>query len=166
MQIKPQKDMTYYDQIAPGYDELHKEEQLKKLNFISKHVKLDGKGLDVGCGTGISTNFFNCKVGVDPSEELLKIAKKNYPEIKFTKANAEHLPFKDNEFDFVVSITAIQNFDNIEKGLREIKRVGKRFVLSFLKKSGRRDMIERLIKSVFDVRQKVEEEKDIFYFCG
>jgi ubiquinone/menaquinone biosynthesis C-methylase UbiE len=158
--------MTYYDQIAPGYDELHKEEQLKKLNFISKYIKLEGNGLDVGCGTGVSTSFFNCKAGVDPSEELLKIAKKNYPEIKFIKTSAEKLPFKDNEFDFVVSITAIQNFDDIEKGLREIKRVGKKFVLSFLKKSGRREMTERLIKSIFNVRQKVEEEKDMFYFCG
>jgi ubiquinone/menaquinone biosynthesis C-methylase UbiE len=164
MQIKPPI-MTYYDQIAPGYDELHREEQLKKLNFIAKYIKLEGNGLDVGCGTGVSTSFFKCGVGVDPSEELLKIAKKNYPEIKFIKANAEKLPFKDNEFDFVVSITAIQNFDNIEKGLKEIKRVGKIFVLSFLKKSGRRDMIEKLIKSIFDVKKKIEEEKDIFYVC-
>jgi len=157
--------MTYYDQIAPGYNELHIEEQLQKLNFIAKYAKLEGNGLDVGCGTGISTGFFKCSVGIDPSEELLKIAKNNYPKIRFIKANAEKLPFKDNEFDFVVSITAIQNFDNIEKGLREIKRVGKRFVLSFLKKSGRRDMIEKLIKSIFDVKKKIEEEKDIFYFC-
>ncbi len=157
--------MTYYDQIAPGYDELHREEQLKKLNFIAKYIKLECNGLDVGCGTGVSTSFFNCKVGVDPSEELLKIAKKNYSEIKFVKANAEKLPFKDNEFDFVVSITAIQNFDDIEKGLKEIKRVGKKFVLSFLKKSGKREIIEKLIETIFDVKKRIEEEKDIVYLC-
>ncbi len=157
--------MTYYNQIASGYNELHREEQLKKLNFIAKYVKLESNGLDVGCGTGVSTGFFKCSIGIDPSEELLKIARKNYPEIKFIKANAEKLPFKDNEFDFVVSITAIQNFDDTEKGLREIKRVGKKFVLSFLKKSGKRKNIEKLIETIFQVKKRVEEEKDIFYFC-
>lgn len=157
--------MTYYDQIAQGYEELHKEEQLKKLTFIAKYVKLKGRGLDVGCGTGISARFFKCETGIDPSEALLKIARKNYPEITFLKGTAESLPFKDNEFDFVVSITAIQNFKNTEKGLKEIKRVGKRFILSFLKKSKKKQRIEKSIKKILSVKKRLEEDKDIFFVC-
>jgi len=159
--------MDYYDSIASGYDELHEEEQLKKCRLISKYFDLKNKKiLDVGCGTGIATNFFKCGAGIDPSEELLKIATKKFPEIKFIKSSAENLPFKDDEFDAVISLTAIQNFDNIEKGLNEIKRVGKEFVLTFLKKSEKRKIIESVIKKLFKIKEMIEEEKDIVYFCG
>ena len=49
--------MDYYSSIAKGYDELHKEEQLKKLQIIAKHIKPKGLLLDIGAGTGISTSF-------------------------------------------------------------------------------------------------------------
>ena len=49
--------MTYYDDISSGYEELHKEEQLKKVSSIKKHLKVNSsdKLLDVGCGTGLMT---------------------------------------------------------------------------------------------------------------
>ena len=60
---------NYYDAIAEGYDELHKAEQLQKLEraFI-EGCKFDlfsnvKSILDVGCGTGISTDFFVEKNG-------------------------------------------------------------------------------------------------------
>jgi len=157
---------NFYDSIASGYDELHKEEQLKKCRIISKYFNPENKKiLDVGCGTGIATDFFKCQVGVDPSEKLLEIAKRKFPKIKFIKAKAEKLPFKDDEFDAVISVTAIQNFDDVEKGLGEIKRVGKEFVLTFLKKSEKKEKIEQLIKRLFKIKKIIEEEKDLIYFC-
>jgi len=33
--------MTYYDEISEGYEELHKEEQLKKISLIKKHLKVN-----------------------------------------------------------------------------------------------------------------------------
>ena len=158
--------MKYYDIIAKSYDELHEEEQLKKVAIIRKQLKINKntKLLDVGCGTGTSSQF-DCKVtGIDPSSELLKRGKRKYPKIKFVKAYAEKLPFEDKSFDVVVSITAIQNFNNIEKGIKEIKRVGKnQFALSFLKKSNRADKIENIIIKIFDKYKikRIEEDKDI-----
>ena len=158
--------MKYYDIIAKSYDELHEEEQKKKVGVIKKQLKInkDTKLLDVGCGTGTSSQF-DCKVtGIDPSPELLKRGKKKYPEIKFVKAYAEKLPFKNKSFDIVVSITAIQNFNNIEKGIKEIKRVGKnQFALSFLKKSKKAKDIEKIIRKEFkDYKiKKIIEDKDI-----
>jgi len=158
--------MGYYDSIASGYEELYGEEQLKKCMIIKKYFNPENKKIvDVGCGTGIATNFFNCEIGIDPSEKLLYIARKKFPKIKFIKGKAEKLPFRDNEFDAVVSLTAIQNFEDIEKGLKEIKRVGKEFVLSFLKKSEKSKKIENEIKKLFKIKKIVEEEKDIVYFC-
>ena len=51
-----------YNKIAKSYNELHKEEQIKKLEIIKKNIKIIPPLLDVGCGTGISTNYFNVAV--------------------------------------------------------------------------------------------------------
>ena len=160
--------MNYYDEIAKGYEELHGEEQEKKIAIIKEKLTInsDDKLLDVGCGTGLTTRPWQCKrYGIDPSEKLLEKAKEKDSEGIYKLAPAEHLPFEDSFFDIVISITAIQNFEDIEKGLKEIKRVGKdKFVLTFLKKSQKRKTIENQIISLFDVKEKVEEEKDIIFF--
>jgi ubiquinone/menaquinone biosynthesis C-methylase UbiE len=168
----------YYDGIAKGYDELHGAEQLKKLEFIGREIYSDpllknfitpsGKLLDVGCGTGISTGFFKSgeKYGIDPSNKLITIARINHPYCEFTIGRAEKLPYKNRQFDTVISLTAIQNFTDIESGLNEIKRVGKDcFILTFLKRSPKHELIERLISNNFGILKKFEEEKDVIYFC-
>jgi len=156
----------YYNLIADGYDELHKEEQEKKLEIIKKEleIKPETKLLDVGCGTGISSNFKCDVTGIDPSEELLKIACEKFPKSQFMKCNAESIPFADKSFDVVISLTSIQNFTDIEKGLSEIKRVGtNQFALSFLKKSEKTEKIEKLIKTNFPNAKRIDEEKDIIF---
>lgn len=155
--------MDYYNNIAKSYNELHREEQLKKVNIILNNIKLkkSDKLLDVGCGTGFYLDLFKCNItGIDPSEELLKQCKH-----KTVKANAEKLPFKDNEFDWVISITAIHNFKNISKALDEIKRVGKhKFVFSVLKKSKKFSEIDDLIRKRFNIKKIIIEEKDVIFF--
>lgn len=157
--------MNYYNKISKSYEELHKEEQLKKLKIIKKYLKVspEDKLLDVGCGTGLSTSPWKCKkYGLDPAEELLKIAKEK--NIICIRGRAESIPFKDHFFDIVISITALQNFTNIEKALKEIKRVGKeRFILTFLKKSPKKEKMHSLILKYFNVHKIIEEEKDLIY---
>ena len=159
--------MNYYDEISEGYEELHKEEQEKKIALIKEKLNInpEDKLLDVGCGTGLTTRPWKCKrYGIDPSKKLLEKAKTADPEGIYELAPAENIPFKDNEFDIVISITAIQNFNDIEKGLTEIKRVGKdKFILTFLKKSEKKEKIESLIQKIFNPKQKIEEEKDIIF---
>jgi len=158
--------MNYYDKIAKGYEELHKEEQLKKIKLIKTILKVNptDKLLDVGCGTGLTTTPWKCKrYGIDPSKKLLERAKQK-EKVVYKLASVEKIPFKDNFFDIVISITAIQNFTNIEKGLKEIKRVGKdRFILTFLKKYSKKDKIIKLIQKIFKVKEIIEEEKDIIF---
>jgi len=157
--------MTYYDEISPGYEELHSEEQLKKIKLILDQINLKKTDtlLDVGCGTGFYLDLFDCDVtGVDPSEKLLEQYSGKHQVIL---GSAEQLDFPDNYFDIVMSITAIHNFDDIEAGLKEMKRVGKnKFAFSVLKRSNSFDLIKRLITELFVADEQIEEEKDIIFF--
>ena len=167
----------YYDSISEGYEELHRDEQLEKLEFV-KH-KLEAYNLlfgprdvllDVGCGTGLTTRFWEftgCnRTGVDPAKKLLAKAEDKDWGSRYILAAAEHLPFSNDSFDVVISITAIQNFRDAEKGLLEMKRVGKNlFVLTFLKRVERKDMINSLIRKNFQVIKTFEVKKDYIFFC-
>jgi ubiquinone/menaquinone biosynthesis C-methylase UbiE len=158
--------MNYYNEISEGYDELHGEEQLKKVKIILNELKIgrNDKILDVGCGTGFYLNLFKGKVvGIDPSQELIKQYKGKH---KIICGKAEQLPFPNNYFDIVISVTAIQNFDDIETGLKEMNRVGKdKFVFSALKRSKKIKEIEKLIKELFLVDEIIEEDKDLIFFA-
>ena len=160
--------MTYYDEISQGYEELHKEEQLKKIKLIKKHFDpKEGRILDVGCGTGITTECWSCeRYGIDPAFRLIERARQK-DNITYKVAAAENIPYPDNYFDYVVSITAVQNFEDIEKGLREIQRVGKKsFVISALKKSKKIHKIRQAVHSIFKEAKEVEEHFDIIFFVN
>ncbi len=160
--------MGYYDDISEGYEELHEEEQLNKVRIIKKHLKPrpEDRLLDVGCGTGLTTEPWKCqRYGIDPAPKLLAKARQK-DRIEYKLAPAENIPYPDDYFDIVVSITAIQNFRDIGQGLKEIRRVGKHcFVLSFLKRSAKKDMIEKMVRDGFAVQKTVEEDKDLIFFA-
>ena len=73
--------------------------------------ELHGRGLDLGCGTGFSTEVLlraqPCVKwqGVDGSAAMLEIARKKpgLAEIDLRQARAEALPFADGSFDVVVA---------------------------------------------------------------
>lgn len=105
-------------------------EDVKKLTF---EIKEGEKILDLGCAHGKlfeilkekKVNYF----GIDISEKLIEIAKKNFPEGNFQVANALNLPFPENFFDKVFSIAVFHHIPSKEfriQCLKEIKRVLKR----------------------------------------
>lgn len=149
--------MNYYDQISEGYNELHKEEQIKKVKLIIKLLDIkDEKILDIGCGTAFYSNLFKNYTGIDNSQGMLDQAK-----AKVILANAESLPFEDNSFGAVISVTAIHNVKNFKKAIQEIKRVAKnKIAISILKKSNNFKAIERELENF----QSTEEDKDIIFY--
>lgn len=157
----------YYDGISQGYDELHREEQEKKLAIIRQYIKPKKAEilLDIGCGTSISSDFDCVCYGIDPSQGLLDIAKDKYPDKTFIQASAEKLPFKEGYFDYIISLTAAQNFENLEKALSEINRVAKpscKIVISILKKSSKAEKLKQLLNG-YGV---IEEAKDLIFISN
>lgn len=123
----------YFNKIAPYYDEWYKtrvgcyvDKTEKRLVFSMIKTK-KGKALDLGCGTGNYTLELYKRgfevVGVDISEEMLRIARKKLPNIKFIRADAYSLPFEENTFDLVLSITMFEFIHFPERVLKEIYRV-------------------------------------------
>jgi len=146
--------MNFYKLTAKGYNDLYGEEQEIKHRIIKENLEIKQTDLllDVGCSTG---HDFNCSViGIDPSMELLL---QNNPLDHIDNkilARAESIPFKDNTFDKVISVTSMHNFDDIEKGITEIKRVGKdNFAFSILKTSNKFDLIENKIKKTLILKK-------------
>lgn len=92
------------------------------------------KVLDVGCGTGIFTEWFAGRghqvTGLDPSSHMLNIARLRLPaRIHLDQGYAEELPYEDNSFDTVALITTLEFARDPARALEEAFRVATRHVL-------------------------------------
>jgi len=104
----------------------------EELGFLFS-LKDNEKVLDLGCGNGRYFEFFKNKpveyIGIDNSEELIRLAKERYPEAKFQINDAFNLSFPDNYFDKVYSIAVLHHIPSEElrvEFLKEAKRVLKK----------------------------------------
>ena len=151
--------MLNYDKIAHNYNELHYKEQLNKVMAIIKELNIKSeKVLDIGCGTALYSGLFKDYLGIDNSIEMMRNANAN---ILF--GYAEDLPFKDNSFDAIISVSAIHNFNNIKKSISEIKRVSKKKVaITLFKRSKKFSYIKKLILKNFDVKE-IDSDKDVIF---
>lgn len=90
---------------------------------------LDGLNvISIGCGSGVDARWLADNgakkvVGIDISEGLLAIAKKNHPDIDFHEMDMERLGFEDESFDLAYSSLAIHYVDDWTQSLKEAHRV-------------------------------------------
>jgi ubiquinone/menaquinone biosynthesis C-methylase UbiE len=91
-----------------------------------------GALLDVACGPGVVTAALAPRaasiVAFDATEQMLerakaRCAKAGLHNVKFSRGNAEDLPFGDAQFDGVVTRLAVHHFANPQRALDEIFRV-------------------------------------------
>ena len=92
--------------------------------------------LEIGCGTGkIWIGHENIVSGcgklilTDLSEGMLETAEKNIGErdnIEYQIADIQSLPFMDDSFDIVIANSMLYHVPDIERGLKEVRRVLKK----------------------------------------
>jgi len=131
--MKQSKQGTFFGLIAKEYQKYRRsyDPRLYKLLFSL----LPGRKLtilDIGCGTGKSTEPLLLEagkrkvsvVGVDPDEAMLRearlSAKRKKLLIEYVKGTAELLPLKKEELDGVISGTAFHWFGN-KRAIKKIK---------------------------------------------
>lgn len=129
-----------FDNIAPRYDFLNRILSMR-VDVLWRNVLVEWMRkdkpllvLDVATGTGdlaiaIHKGLGSRVVGLDLSQKMLnvgieKVRKLNLEnKISMQKGDAENLPFEDNKFDAVSVAFGVRNFENLEKGLKELRRV-------------------------------------------
>lgn len=97
----------------------------QEANAVSK-LKLRRPILDIGCGFGeFGGVFFDSfiEVGVDISDTDLALAAQKKKYKKLTLADARALPFKDETFNTVLSISSLEHIKRVEKVFAESFRV-------------------------------------------
>lgn len=106
------------------YDNWFRENQniyTSELNAIKSFIQPKLYGVEVGVGTGRFALPLDIQTGVEPSDNMAKIARERG--IITLRGTAESLPLPDNAFDFVLMVTAICFFDDVKKAFQEARRI-------------------------------------------
>ena len=138
---KKEQVATMFDNIAHRYDFLN---HLLSLGIdrvwrkkAIRQIRRSGatRILDVATGTGdlafaAARAIPEAKIqGVDISTGMLELGKQKAlkngldSQVDFIPGDSEALPFDDHSFDAVMVAFGVRNFENLEKGLREMQRV-------------------------------------------
>ena len=136
---KKEQIATMFNNIAENYDFLNHSLSFGMDNVWRKKAILEiNKNaeaiLDVATGTAdfaiIAAKHTKAQItGIDISQGMLNIGAKKITKEKLShrislkKADSEDIPFKNNSFDAITAGFGIRNFDDLRKGLKEIKRV-------------------------------------------
>ena len=159
-----------FNNIAPYYDFLNRFLSLgidtiwrkKAINHLkAKNPKMI---LDVATGTADvaleMTRRLNPEkiIGLDISAEMLEVGQKKINKqkkgsiIELKLGDSENLPFEDNTFDAITVAFGVRNFENLENGLKEMRRV--------LKQDGQLVVLEFSKPTIFPFKQLFN-----FYFA-
>jgi demethylmenaquinone methyltransferase / 2-methoxy-6-polyprenyl-1,4-benzoquinol methylase len=123
---------TMFDRIAPVYDVMNHvmtaglDRRWRRIT-IDETVRADDRVLDACCGTGdlaIGARGRGADVvGLDFSERMLERAARKEPQIEWVQGDVLALPFEDGSFDAVTVGFGVRNVEDLEAGVRELRRV-------------------------------------------
>src|SRR6266702_3191502 len=121
-----------FDRIAPVYDVMNRAmtaglDRRWRAETVRAVVSRGDRVLDSCCGTGdlaIAAQRAGGKVtGLDFSERMLERARAKSSEVEWVQGDALALPFADGSFDGATVGFGARNLDDLEAGLRELRRV-------------------------------------------
>ncbi len=130
-----ERDRALFDRIAEGYARkdmvaasrvARKERTLATLRLLpaSSHTRI----LEVGCGAGFASEYlsgqYGAYVGIDPSEELIRIARKHHgaPTARFVALDA--MAFHDRRgFDLIFAVGVLHHIPDWETVVRHLSQL-------------------------------------------
>jgi len=122
-----------FDRIAPVYDVMNRvmtaglDRRWRELT-VAQVVRPGDRVLDACCGTGdlalaARRAGAGSVVGLDFSERMLERARAKEPAIDWVRGDVLALPFDDGWFDAATVGFGVRNVEDLEAGLRELRRV-------------------------------------------
>jgi len=129
-----------FDAIAPRYDLLNRvlslgiDRRWRRRAVRRLAAARPGRVLDVATGTGdLAIEALRAGadrvVGVDIAERMLEVGRRKIAgmglsdRVELRYGDALKLPFSDRQFDAALVAFGVRNFENLEAGLAEIRRV-------------------------------------------
>lgn len=130
--LEPDAVRRMFDRIAPVYDLMNRvmtaglDRRWRRL-AVRETVRPGDRVLDACCGTGDlaleAERHGGRVVGLDFSERMLERARRKSGTIEWVQADALALPFPAGSFDAALVGFGVRNLDDLEAGLRELRRV-------------------------------------------
>jgi len=130
--LAPDSVRGMFDRIAPMYDAMNRamtaglDRRWRRL-AVREVVWPGDHILDACCGTGdlaIEAERRGGRVvGLDFSERMLERARRKSSTVEWVRGDALALPFGDGSFDAATVGFGVRNLEDLERGLRELRRV-------------------------------------------
>lgn len=118
----------YFEKAAAGWQKYRRRRSYywnSITDYVGYYIHPDNSVLEIGCGTGelIASVNGSHKVGIDFCESLIAQAREAHPDgVDFYVMDAENITL-DEKFDVIVLSNLVGFLDDIEKVLREIRKV-------------------------------------------
>ena len=113
-----------FDQYYDEYEQWFVENcyvYLSEIAAVRHFIPSSGLGMEIGMGSGQFALPLKIPFGIDPSENMLKLAQQKG--IIVLKGVAEFLPFKNSIFDFALMVTTICFVDDLNIAFQEARRI-------------------------------------------
>jgi SAM-dependent methyltransferase len=113
-----------YDRIGIGYAAVRRPDP-RLAARISAAIGDAKTVVNVGAGTGSYEPRDRSVVAVEPSSVMLA----QHHGMRRVQATAEHLPFDDATFDVAMAVLTVHHWEDLDRGLAELRRVSRRQVI-------------------------------------
>ena len=146
--------MEVFEKYALEYDQWFKDhavEYEQELKAIRSLLPKEGRGIEIGAGTGRFTKPLGVSLGIEPSNVMREIAISRG--INIVAGTAESIPVDDDLYDYALMVTTVCFLDTTEIAFREVHRI--------LKVDGY--IIVGLIDRDSKLGRKYEESENKFY---
>lgn len=113
-----------FDDKAIEYDEWYEHNKfayLSELEAVKKVLPREGRGIEIGVGSGRFASPLGIYVGIDPSEKMVELAARRGVDAR--KGKGEDLPYEADSFDYAVLIFTICFIENPAKVIAEAARI-------------------------------------------